>query len=113
MDMIPLWTWRNAEHLEKHDVAPSEAEEVVAAADPPYPEDLGDEKWMVRGQTSSGRWLQVVFVYVGLGDVEPDEFAQLRPDHRIALQDGDEAIRIIHARELTRREKRRTRRRGR
>ena len=110
--MIPIWSWRNVEHLQKHDVAPEEAEEMVRTAKPPYPENLGHEKWAVRGKTESGRWLQVIFIYVTLADVEADEYAELRPDQRLALAEGAEAFRVIHARELTKDEKRRARRRG-
>jgi len=65
-----------------------------------------------RGKTKRGRWLQVIFVYVALDEVEPEEFTELRPDQRLALQDGEEAFRVIHGRDLTAAEKRRVRRRG-
>src|ERR1051326_24001 len=110
MYMIRLWTWRNIKHIRKHQVAPREADEVVVTAQRPYPENLGNEKWAIHGQTKSGRWLQVIFVYVPLEDVEPDEFAGLRLDQRPALEDGEEAVPVIHAWELTRDEKRRSRR---
>jgi hypothetical protein len=111
--MISIWSSRNIEHLQKHDVLPEEAQDVVANAQPPYPEDVGHEKWSVRDKTVDGRFLQVIFVYVSLDDIEPDEWARLRPDQRMALEDGEEAYRVIHARDLTNSEKRRLRRRRR
>jgi hypothetical protein len=57
--------------------------------------------------------LQVIYVYAAIDDVEPDEYQRLRPEERLALERKEEAIRIIHARDLTESEKRRWRRRGR
>jgi uncharacterized DUF497 family protein len=108
-----LWSWRNVAHLETHEVRPVETVEVVARAKPPYPEELGDEKWGVRGTTTTGRFLQVIFVYVTIEEVEPDEYERLRLDERVELEAGKEGIRVIHARDFTDREKRRLRRRGR
>jgi hypothetical protein len=109
--MIFLWSWRNEEHLTKHAVAPAEANELVERAKPPYPEDIGDHKWSVRGRTRAGRFLQVIYLYAAIEDIEPNEFAQLRPDEREAMSSGAEAVRIIHGRPLTESEKRRLRRR--
>ena len=78
------------EHLARHRVKPEEAEDVVMAARQPYPLERPDAKWLVWGRTRSGRALQVVFV----------------------LDDGD-TIYVIHARDLTTREKQRYRRRRR
>jgi uncharacterized DUF497 family protein len=111
--MIFLWSPRNEEHLGKHDVGCDEAEDVVRNAKPPYPEPVGDEKHAVWGATRRGRYLQVIFVYAATEDAEEDEFARLRPHERMDLQDGKEAVRIIHARNLTEMEKRRLRRRKR
>jgi hypothetical protein len=72
-----------------HGVLPEEAEYVVNHAAPPYPEYIGQGKWRVRGQTSTGRYLQVIFV------IEADGYY------------------VIHARGLTDREKRGLRRRRR
>ena len=56
------WNSWNEEHLERHGVAPDEAEEVVLAAKPPFPLAQDDEKYLVWGQTEAGRLVQVVFV---------------------------------------------------
>ena len=55
----------------------------------PYPAFIGDGKWLVRGQTSSGRYLQAIFVI------------------------EEECYYVIHARGLTDKEKRLLRRRRR
>lgn len=84
------WNEWNVEHVARHGVTPEEAEDVVIGASQPYPLKRPDEKWLVWGATRQDRMLQVVFV----------------------LDEGD-AIYVIHARELTPREKRRFRRRRR
>jgi uncharacterized DUF497 family protein len=84
------WNEWNVEHLARHSVKPEEAEDVVLMAKQPYPLERPDDKWLVWGATSSGRALQVVFVL-----------------------DDDDTIYVVHARDLTPREKRRHRRRRR
>jgi hypothetical protein len=83
------WNEWNSDHVAVHGVLPEEAEYVVNHAVASYPEIIGDGKWRVRGQTSTGRYLQVIFV------IEDDGYY------------------VIHARGLTDREKRRLRRRRR
>lgn len=63
---------------------------VVENARPPYPEDIGDEKWIVIGRGIGDRLVQVVY-----------------------LIDPDGTLYVIHARPLTDPEKRRYRRRTR
>jgi uncharacterized DUF497 family protein len=111
--MISLWSRRNEEHIWKHQVTPEEADEVVVNARPPFPKAVGSEKWSVWGRTSEGRYLQVIFVFAAIDDVEADEYERLRIDQQIALEAGEEAIRIIHARDLTETERRQMRRRNR
>ena len=82
------WNDWNREHIAIHGVMAEEAELIVDQAEPPYPEQIGDDKWRVRGQTASGRYLQVIFVF-----------------------DPDGTVYIIHARGLNDREKRQLRRR--
>jgi uncharacterized DUF497 family protein len=60
------------------------------AARQPYPLERPDAKWLVWARTPAGRALQVVFVL-----------------------DDDDTIYVIHARDLTTREKQRYRRRRR
>jgi uncharacterized DUF497 family protein len=109
--MIFLWNARNEEHIEEHAVSRAEAEYIVDKVKPPYPEAVGGDKQCVWGPTRHGRFLQVIFVPVLLEDVEADEFQRLDVHDRIALQQGEPAVRVIHARELTDREKRRLHRR--
>jgi hypothetical protein len=111
--MISLWSRRNEEHIGKHHVTPAEADEVVGNARRPYPQVVGDDKRVVWGRTSAGRFLQVIFVYVAVDGVRLDEYERLRFDERQALEEGEEAIRVIHARDLTEPEKRHLRRRRR
>jgi uncharacterized DUF497 family protein len=82
------WSDWNREHLAVHGVTPEEAEYIVDHAAPPYPEQIGDGKWRVRGQTATGRYLQIIFLF-----------------------DPNGTVYIIHARGLNDREKRQLRRR--
>ena len=84
------WNQGNIEHLAKHGVALEEAEEVVMAAAGPYPRHIGDDKLLGWGPGRGGRLLQIIFVV-----------------------DHDGTALVIHGRELTNREKRLHRRKGR
>ena len=88
---ILLWSWRNGEHIERHEVAAGEAEHVVRNAHRPYPEAVGDEKWLVRGPAPDRRLLQVIFVRVMLEGVAADEFQRLKWHERLALEEGETA----------------------
>lgn len=81
------WNEWNIEKVAGHGVTPDEAEWVVQSAKRPYPQRHSDGRWLVRGRTESGRLLQVVF-----------------------LIDESDDVYVIHARLLTDKEKRRTRR---
>jgi uncharacterized DUF497 family protein len=83
------WNDWNREHIAIHGVSPEEAEYVVNHGKPPFPDQIGDGKWRVLGQSADGRYLQVIFV------IEDDVYY------------------VIHARGLSDKEKRRLRRRQR
>jgi uncharacterized DUF497 family protein len=103
-----VWTSRNIDHLAKHDVSPEEATHVLEHAKPPFPSPIGEGKYVVWGQTSEGRHLQVIFVYRA---VETISLEEVEPHRRLDLQEVDWVVYRIHARELTAGEKRRFRRR--
>jgi uncharacterized DUF497 family protein len=84
------WIEWNRDHIAEHGVRPEEAEMVVRHARPPFPEEIGDEKLIVKGRGTGGRFLQVIY-----------------------LLDPDDTIFVIHARPLTEREKKQLRRRWR
>lgn len=84
------WNEWNIDHIAKHGVDPDDAEFAILHAVTPYPSRHYDEKWIVWGQDSSGRYLQVIFI-----------------------RDDDDTVYVIHARPLDDREKRRLRRRRR
>jgi hypothetical protein len=62
MDDAYRWDDWNRDHVAAHGVLPEEAEYVVDHAKPPYPEQIGNGKWRVRGQSAHGRYMQVIFV---------------------------------------------------
>jgi uncharacterized protein len=79
----PAFRWNpwNIDHISKHGVAPSEAEDVVCSTKEPFPWAIDDDKYIVWGKSRDGRLLQVVFV------IDPDDL-----------------VYVIHARELTAKE---------
>ncbi len=99
-----IWQAGNIQHVGKHNVAPDEAEYVVVHAAGPYPEYIGDGKFLVCGQTADGWWLAVIFV----------------PAHKAAGVDwtavdltlvDDDSLFVIHARPLKPSEKSKVRKR--
>jgi hypothetical protein len=76
------WIEWNVEHLARYGVDPEEDEDVVNGAVSPYPQRIADHKLLVWGAGRGGRLLQVIFVV-----------------------DADLTAFVIHARELTNREK--------
>jgi hypothetical protein len=83
------WNDWNVEHIAQHGVRPDDAETAVERAARSFPRKIEEDKWLVWGRGLGGRWLQVVY-----------------------LLDDDDALFVIHARELTAAEKRRLRRRN-
>jgi uncharacterized protein len=81
------WNEWNAEHIAEHGISREEAEAIIQNARSPYPREVQQGKYLVRGQTSGGLFLQAAFV------VDPEG-----------------AIYVIHARPLTDADKRRYRR---
>jgi uncharacterized protein len=79
------WNWWNVEHIALHGVARSEAEYVVTRG---RAEAIQRGKFIVRGQTEHGRYIQVIYIF-----------------------SPRDVIFVIHARPLTEGEKRKFRRR--
>lgn len=80
------WDEENVEHIADHGVEPFEAEEVID--DDPLILKAGKERYTAYGQTDGGRYLLVVFA-----------------------QKSENRLRVITARDLTAKEKKRLRRR--
>ena len=94
--MIFSWDDWNVNHIAKHGVTPAEAEHVVRHAADPFPRSTGDHKSIVWGQTGEGRYLQVIFVY---RDVEELEFESLTLEQLMAISERTEAelVYVVHA----------------
>ena len=95
--MYFVWDDRNKAHIGTHDVEPYEAEDVVRSARPPYPRRSGPEKYLVKGPTAAGRWLQVIDV---LRPVETIRIEEVDPEDWVELQSGQPGVYVIHARDL-------------
>jgi uncharacterized DUF497 family protein len=108
--LIFQWDDENKDHIALHDVTPVEAKEVVHGAVQPYAMDLGGGKWLVRGMTAAGRFLQVIYVY---RPVETIDLDTIDPEDRLFVLDEEEVAYVIHARDLTEKERRSARKRRR
>ena len=110
--MLFQWDAKNTLHLAKHGVTPAEAEYVVAHAEAPYPQRLGEGKFVVWGRTESGRLLQVIYVFKLPDEVD---YFSLTLEQLIELSEGGDelVVRIIHAMELNTANLRRYRRKRR
>jgi uncharacterized DUF497 family protein len=108
--MEPFWDGPSRDHIAKHGVTSEEVNYVLAHSHSPFPEEIGEGKYWVRGQTQAGRFLQVIFVY---RRIETLDWQVLDWEDRLVLleEEADEVVYVIHARELTDREKRALRRR--
>jgi uncharacterized DUF497 family protein len=100
--LIFYWNTWNIDHIARHGVTPEEAKEVAHGAKRPYAMNMGNGKWLVRGATKRGRFLQVIYVYRPIDDVD---FDTVDPEDRVHLQESDELGYVIHARELTAQER--------
>jgi hypothetical protein len=98
--MIFAWDEDNGAHLAKHAVSPAEAQAVVAAAEPPFPREIGDDKLVVWGPTIAGRYLQVIFVLKPPHEV-PYESLSMEDWLEVEAGRATEIVHIIHAMDLT------------
>jgi hypothetical protein len=88
--VIFSWNRANTEHIAKHGVKRSEAEQVVRGARSPWPTKSEDEKRLVWGQTAAGRYLQVTFFYPKDEDVDPKSLTLFGHDQLVGrLGAGD------------------------
>lgn len=105
--LVALWNAWNLQHIAKHGVTRKEAEYVVLHARGPFPREIEDEKFLVWGQARDGRYLQVIFVRP---EEDSIDLATLIGVDLFALaEDSSEPIYIVHAMELTARQKKRYR----
>ena len=98
--MIFQWDDKNIDHIARHRVTLTEAEQIVTRAVPPFPREAEDDKHVVWGRTVNGRYLQVIFVFKDPEDVAAGSVTLV---DRTAISEGWETqvIRVIHAMDLT------------
>ena len=106
--MIFSWNRWNTEHIASHGVTPAEAEQIVEGARPPFPQPAGESKLKVWGQTESGRYLQVVFIFLDPADVDFDSLSAA--DLLDFMSEDVNVAYVIHAMDLTESMKRQFRR---
>jgi hypothetical protein len=100
--MFFIWDDWNIDHIAKHGVEAFEAEEVARSPKRPFPRFMGNGKFLIRGRTAAGRKLQVIYVERAEQDVRLED---LDPIDRLALEQGERAVYVIHARGLRRGER--------
>jgi uncharacterized DUF497 family protein len=88
-----IWNKKNVEHIAEHGVTPEEAEFVVLNGRTTYHED---NKWLARGQTRSGRYLQVI--YVMESDATGIDYSEV---DLLEVAGACDSFYVIHARPLT------------
>jgi len=57
------WNGWNLDHIAEHGVAPEEAQYVVEHPARGYPQYIGDGKYLAKGQTPAGRYLQAIYIF--------------------------------------------------
>jgi uncharacterized DUF497 family protein len=100
--MFFIWDDLNIEHIGKHRVETHEAQFVVRHPKRPYPRSVSAVKWLVKGRTAENRRLQVIYV---IRDPEAVDVTLLSSEEKLALEAGEEAVYVVHARPLRRGER--------
>lgn len=104
MHKVFVWNRWNVQHIANHGITPQEAEFVVEHATGKYPQKIGNNKYLAWGWSDDRRPIQVIFILLASEAVDIELLDLL---DRLMLEEGDEPIYVIHARELTRKERRR------
>ncbi|HET6249779.1 MAG TPA: hypothetical protein VFE47_18965 [Tepidisphaeraceae bacterium] len=100
--MFFYWDDYNVEHIAEHGIEPDDAEFVVRRASRPYPRRTSGVKWLVRGRTRDGRMIQVIYVVRQIDEIDE---RNLSLEERVAVEQDESAIYVIHARPLRRGER--------
>src|SRR3954453_20083534 len=108
--MLFAWDDWNIDHIAEHRVSQHQAEIVIETAEPPWPAQKGEDKFLVWGPADDGRLLQVIFVLKAPDEIE---FESLTIDQWADLNPEDRIVYVIHAMDLTAAMKRKYRKRRR
>ena len=57
------WNDANVEHIDRHNITPTEAEYVVNHPFRGYPRAMEDDKYLAKGQTAQGHYIQVIYLF--------------------------------------------------
>jgi hypothetical protein len=95
VDKAFSWNAANVRHIAKHGVRAFEVEYMVRNAGKGFPRKVGDGKWVVKGSTEAGRFLQVIFIFPEDDDIDVDS---LSVADLIDYSEGNaKVIYVIHA----------------
>jgi hypothetical protein len=89
MEPVFLWDPSNLNHIAEHRVRRDEAESVVRRASRPFPQAIGPRKYLVRGQSAGGRYLQVIYVE---RSVDMINMSDLDPKDRLYVNDVEDGV---------------------
>jgi uncharacterized DUF497 family protein len=89
------WNAANVRHIGKHGVKVFEAEYALRNPGRGFPRKIGDGKWIVKGLTEAGRFLQVIFIYPEDDEIDVDSLSMA---DLIDYSEGNgKVIYVIHA----------------
>jgi hypothetical protein len=96
MALVFAWDEWNKKHVTKHGCNEADAKFIVENAESPFPREIGGNKYVVWGKTSSGGYLEVVLAFklpeqLNFGSLAMLDWAALI-DYDITV-----AIYVIHA----------------
>lgn len=57
------WNEANVDHIGEHNIVPEEAEHVVNHPARGFPRAMEDGKYLAKGQTAEGHYIQVIYVF--------------------------------------------------
>jgi hypothetical protein len=103
MAFVFAWDEWNSQHVTKHDCNSADASYIVEHAEPPFPREIGDDKFLIWGQNTDGRYLQVVFAFKLPEELEFTSLTFLDWSALIDYQ-ATVAIYVIHCMPLTSRQ---------
>jgi hypothetical protein len=63
MAFVYAWDDWNSEHVKKHGSNAKDAKHIIEHAEPPFPRELGNDKYVVWGRTASGGYLEIIFAF--------------------------------------------------
>lgn len=97
MRRVFVWNQWNYQHIGEHGVTSDEAEYVIDHTVKHYPRKIGNRKYLVRGRTRQGRYLQVIFITLDDDEIDIELLSFV---DRVLFESGNQVVYVIHARDF-------------